>query len=88
MQGRIAWFQLETGDGFITTDSGEEIPFRVDSNHHHLQGGDLVGFDAVSHDHRLRAQNLRLLQKAIDWLKQEPSTEVRQFLESFGPATS
>ena len=80
MQGRIAWFQLETGDGFITTDSGEEIPFRVSSDHRHLQGGDLVGFDAVSHDHGLRAQNLRLLQKAIDSLKQDPSTEVREFL--------
>ena len=84
MQGRITWVQLETGDGFITTDSGEEIPFRVDSNHHHLQGGDLVGFDAVSHDHGLLAQNLRLLQKAIDRLKQDPSTEVREFLARVG----
>lgn len=83
MQGRIAWFQLETGDGFITTDSGEEIPFRVSSDHRHLQGGDLVGFEAVSNDHGLRAQNLRLLQKAIDSLKQDPSTEVREFVASF-----
>ncbi|HUW81580.1 MAG TPA: hypothetical protein VMZ31_02140 [Phycisphaerae bacterium] len=88
MQGRIAWFQLETGDGFITTDSGEEIPFRVNSDHHHLHGGDLVGFEAVSHDYGLSAQNLRLLQKGIDSLREVQSTQVRQFLASFKPATS
>ncbi len=88
MQGRIAWFQLETGDGFVTTESGEEIPFRVSSDHRHLQGGDLVGFETVNHDHGLRAQNLRLLQRATDWLKQDPSTEVREFLACFDRAAS
>ena len=88
MQGRIAWFQLETGDGFITTESGVEIPFKVSSDHHHLHGGDLVGFEAVSHSHGLSARNLRLLQKGIDCLREAQSTQVRQFLGSFKPAAS
>jgi len=82
MQGRIAWFRLETGDGFITTESGAEIPFRVGSDHRHLHGGDLVGFEAVSHDHGLSAQNLRLLERGLDGLKADQSTLVRQFLAS------
>ena len=47
MQGRIVWFCLDTGDGIISTDAGQELPFRLTTDQLDLQGGDLVSFDAV-----------------------------------------
>lgn len=79
MQGKIAWFCLDTGEGIITTDRGAEIPFRSHADQRQLQGGDIVEFDPVENGHGIEAQNIRLVQSCVDQLKQMHLPLVRQF---------
>lgn len=78
MQGRIVWFCLDTGDGIISTDAGQELPFRLATDQLDLQGGDLVSFDAVENGRGLEARNIRLVAKCVDRLNQQNMPLVRK----------
>ena len=79
MQGKIVWFRLDTGEGIIATDRGNEFPFTLHADQPQLQGGDIVEFDPVENGHGTEAQNIRLVQTCLDQLKQKHLPLVRQF---------
>ncbi|MFQ6049406.1 MAG: hypothetical protein ACE5K7_08580 [Phycisphaerae bacterium] len=78
MQGRIAWFRPDTGEGLINTEAGMEVPFRVQSDELHLEGGDIVEFDSLHDGRGIEACNLRLIEKWVDRLNQQHLPLVRQ----------
>lgn len=66
MQGAVKWFSQEKGYGFITSDSGVDYYFNVQS----VQGaklpsnGDKVSFDSQASNKGLRAINVAIVLKA------------------------
>ena len=82
MQGRIAWFRLDTGEGIVTTDGGRDYPFKLPSDPYRLQGGDIVSFDVIENGRYHHADNIRLLERWVECLGKEHRPLIRQLFDT------
>lgn len=66
MQGKVKWFSEEKGYGFITSDSGEDCYFNVQSIHGASlpSNGDFVSFEVKPGDKGPKAFNVKITSKA------------------------
>lgn len=67
MQGTVKWFSQEKGYGFITSETGEDHYFNVQSIKGAIlpSNGDKVSFDSKPGNKGPRAQNILIQEKAV-----------------------
>lgn len=76
MQGRILWYQPDTGEGVLVDESAIERSFRLEHDSPDLQGGDLIRFRSTGQN---GGTEVRVIERWVDHLNNCFRPLVNQF---------